>query len=83
MGYVLPRGGDFDVCCVVYAHDGDGFSGPSASDIEASELSAPPQCRFAVFGDFVSAHAVVMSLVSWAGCALGKKRCRPPQGYIG
>lgn len=35
MAYVLPRGCDFDVCCVVYAHDADGFAGPSASDVEA------------------------------------------------
>lgn len=53
VGYVLPRAGDFDVCCVVYAQDGDGFSGPSAADVEASELSAPPQGYLAVGSDFV------------------------------
>ena len=50
-----PRGGDFDVGCVVYAHDGDGFSGSSAADVEASELPAPPQCCFVVLATFVGA----------------------------
>ena len=71
VGYVLPRGRDFDVCGVVYAHDGDGFSGPSVSDVEASELAAPSQCCFAVFGDFVGSQAVVMSLDVWSGVRFG------------